>query len=94
MLNIDGVINYSVDFDGTPYSYTLLFRMGKNSSYYDCGERNTVDRDILQLPEMVIDSFDINPEKILKESFDMIWNAFGFTHSFNYDKNGNWQGQR
>ena len=58
------------------------------------GERNTVDRDILQLPEIVIDSFDVNPEKILKESFDMIFNAFGFARSFNYDEDGNWREQR
>ncbi|EDN71195.1 hypothetical protein BGP_3297 [Beggiatoa sp. PS] len=42
-----------------------------------------------QLPEIVIDSFEVNPEKLLKEPFKMIWNAFGFSHSLNYDDKGN-----
>lgn len=69
------------------------YQLAVNQAYLG-GEKNAVDRDILQLPEIVIDSFDFNPEKVFKESFDMIWNAFGFSHSLNYDDNGNWQGQR
>jgi len=152
MLNIDGVISYSDNFESVSPAYTQLFRSGIIEAvrvyppYQDEKSipivvyeqdilkivpsylkilseleiqppfylfismlgikdyqlkavnqvnwylvRNAVDRDILQLPEIVIDSFEVKLEKTLKESFDMIWNAFGFSHSFSYDDKGNRQ---
>jgi hypothetical protein len=37
-----------------------------------------IDRDILQIPELVIENFDIPVEKLLKPAFDTIWNACGY----------------
>jgi hypothetical protein len=38
-----------------------------------------IDVDTLILPEVVVDSLEEKPAKILKESFDLIWNACGRT---------------
>ncbi len=51
------------------------------------------ERDEILIPEGIINSLDIVPEKILRPSFDMVWNAFGYARSFNYDENGNWVGR-
>lgn len=53
-------------------------------------EQQVIDRDILFLPEIIIDNYDVNTKVILKPCFDLIWNACGFSKSFNYDKEDNW----
>jgi hypothetical protein len=47
-----------------------------------------IDRDILLLPEVIVDSYDIKPEVVLKPAFDAIWNACGFSNSLNYNDKG------
>ena len=48
--------------------------------------------DVLNLPEIVIEERAAEPTKVLRPLFDMVWNAFGFSRSFNYDEQGNWSG--
>ena len=50
-------------------------------------------RNVLMLPPVMIESFDVEPAVILKTLFDMVWNAFGFEGSRNYTKEGNWKPQ-
>lgn len=50
------------------------------------GEIHNIDRDIIFLPEIVIEDYDISPEKILKPNFDLLWNACGFPGCPLYDK--------
>lgn len=57
-------------------------------------ESKTIDRDILQLPEVLIETYNIKPEIVLKPTFDTIWNACGLAKSLNYDENGAWNPQR
>ena len=57
------------------------------------GEVHTIDRDILLLPEIVIESYDVIAEDILRPCFDSIWNACGFSRSLNYDDTGEWVGK-
>ncbi|MFA4830554.1 MAG: ATP-binding protein [Patescibacteria group bacterium] len=49
-----------------------------------------IDRDILQLPETIIESYNTEPKDILRPMFDLIWNACGFKRSQNFDEAGNW----
>lgn len=49
-----------------------------------------IDRDILQLPETIIESYDIEAKDILRPMFDLVWNACGYKMSYNFDENGNW----
>jgi hypothetical protein len=62
------------------------WKMGVNDSYLPY----KIDRDILQLPETIIYSFDTKPKDILRPMFDIIWNACGYERSFNFDEAGNW----
>ncbi|MDY6893683.1 MAG: ATP-binding protein, partial [Chloroflexota bacterium] len=51
------------------YSMAVPFHLRRNSQ--------TIDRDILLLPEIVVDNYDVSSESILKPCFDSIWNACG-----------------
>lgn len=48
-------------------------------------------RDIVTLPEVLLESYDVNVPEVLKKSFDMVWNAFGQPESINYAENGEWK---
>ena len=47
-----------------------------------------IDRDILFLPEVIIEKYDASPEDILKPCFDALWNACGYSKSPNYNNTG------
>lgn len=53
-----------------------------------------IDRDILQLPEALVETYNIKPELVLKPAFDVIWNSCGFAKSLNYDDKGEWKPER
>lgn len=57
---------------------------------YGSRRAHTIDRDILLLPEIVIESYRDNAERILRPCFDSIWNACGFRGSLNYNEAGEW----
>jgi hypothetical protein len=52
------------------------------------------DRDHLLADEVLIENVGEPVEKMLRPVFDQIWNAFGYPRSLNYDRSGNWLGQR
>ncbi len=66
------------------------FEMAVDRSRFWGNDYYKIDRDILQLPDAFIDSYDIEPKDILKPMFDLVWNACGYTHDYNFDEQGNW----
>ena len=48
--------------------------------------------DMVVFPEGVMVERDEQPHRVMKPVFDMVWNAFGFVGSQNYDEDGNWGG--
>ena len=66
------------------------YSMGVSKERFDIDETHTIDRDVLLLPEVLIQSYDVNAAKELKPCFDSIWNACGFRGSFNYNDEGEW----
>jgi hypothetical protein len=55
------------------------------------GDVYPIDRDMLLLPEVVIENYNVEAQHILKPCFDSIWNACGLSESLNYDENGDWK---
>jgi hypothetical protein len=53
-----------------------------------------IDRDTAILPDIVVDSLDVDIPAVMKPVFDAVWNACGYPRSFNYDELGNWKPQR
>lgn len=49
-----------------------------------------IDRDMLVLPEIVLESFEVNAAESMRPIFDSVWNAAGWPRSMNYDESGEW----
>jgi hypothetical protein len=49
-----------------------------------------IDRDALVLPEVVVESFEVDPKEVMRPIFDSVWNAAGWPRSMNYDDSGVW----
>lgn len=49
-----------------------------------------IDRDILNLPEIIVESYEEKAEQILKPCFNSIWNACGYPRDLNYNDEGKW----
>lgn len=47
-----------------------------------------IDKNILSLPEVLINNFDVDISEIMRPGFDAIWNACGLRRSMNYDEKG------
>ena len=65
------------------------FRLGMDYSFIDQGK--VLDRDLVLIPEIMIDDQIKNLPATFKPVFDIIWNAFGYERSSNYDEAGNWR---
>ncbi len=66
------------------------YSMGIDTWKYDIDEVHTIDRDVLLLPERMIESYDVSAEDVLKPCFDSIWNACGFARDLYYNDDGEW----
>lgn len=64
--------------------------VGQNTRFNN-NEPRYFDRDVLAIPDLEIDTFEVNAASILKPLFDFVWNAAGYRGSLNYDDNGVWQ---
>lgn len=68
------------------------YRFAVDRMRFHDGNRQA-DRDNLVLPEVRVESWSESPSDSLRPVFDMVWNAFGYERSFNYDANGQWVGR-
>lgn len=50
-----------------------------------------LDKDILLLPETIVNAYGAKVDQVLKPAFDAIWNACGFPSSQNYNEKGEWK---
>ena len=50
-----------------------------------------IDRDLLLVPELVAEAYDLDIGRTLRPIFDTIWSAAGYSGSLNYDPDGNWR---
>ena len=56
-------------------------------------ENHPIDKDVLIVPDIIVEDYDVDPASILRSAFDAIWQAAGWERSFNYNKDGKWVGQ-
>lgn len=66
------------------------YSLGVDTWKYVIDEIHTIERDILLLPEVVIESYDVSADKVLRPCFDSIWNACGFPRALYYNDEGEW----
>ena len=53
-----------------------------------------IDRDILMLPEVLCEDFDMDSETLLRPALDALWRAGGYERHQAYDNDGKWIGYR
>lgn len=58
---------------------------------YNSDDFYPIDRDHLYPPGQIVERPEQKAAAVLKPIFDSVWNAAGYTHSLNYDNDGNWQ---
>ena len=66
----------------------LMSSGGDGFTRYDS---QPIDREVLQVPEIVVENYEADPTRILQPIFDVVWNSAGFPRSMNYDQSGNWR---
>lgn len=69
------------------------FSLGVNPSedlFGDIGR--PVDRNEILLPEVLLESLDVEVSKVLQPLFDIVWNSAGYERSLNFDEDGHWVG--
>ncbi|HLC00758.1 MAG TPA: hypothetical protein VJL33_05520 [Candidatus Bathyarchaeia archaeon] len=57
-------------------------------------EQLRIDKDVLLLPETIVDDYGVKVEELLRPCFDSIWNACGHPKSMNFDEDGKWADNR
>lgn len=55
-------------------------------------DNGPLGREMVLLPEIYIESFEIDVPTALRPAFNMLWNAFGFLQCDMYDAGGRWKG--
>ena len=91
--------SFAEEFDIDPPYYLFLSFVGVRGCNFVVGRRwmseeaVVLRQETLILPEIVIESRDDPSHQVLRPTFDMVWNAFGFAASSNYDDQGNWVGR-
>jgi hypothetical protein len=58
------------------------------------GNARRIDRDVLMLPEILVEDLTAPVAPVLKPMFDLIWNACGIARSPDFDDGGNWRPRR
>lgn len=56
--------------------------------------RNAMDRSPCFLPQLRFEQPVAEVEAVIRPWCDLLWQAFGFERSFNFDENGNWRTRR
>lgn len=81
-----------------PYSLMVAMTGVKNrrlylGDNYRMRRNRFIDRDVLQLPDVLIQDPSLAGGKIMRPIFDAIWNAGGVEKCWSYDEEGRWRGR-
>jgi hypothetical protein len=75
-------------------SLTHIKNYKRCKSQHEFENPREIFKDILQLPETIIDNYKLTSDQILHNAFDALSNACGLPKSPNYDDNGRWAKNR
>lgn len=68
------------------------YRITPSNTYsFFAGGLTPIDRDVLNIPEVLLEGYDGKPYSFMRPIFDAIWNASGFAACPNYNELGVWQ---
>lgn len=87
-LGITGPVAVALSFLGVR-GYKLSMQ-----NVFEPDEPGVLDRDDLVVPDTLVDDLGCDVATMLKSTFDIVWNAFGWPRSLGYDDHGSWTGGR
>jgi hypothetical protein len=58
------------------------------------GGRPVVAKDVVTLPDVIVEGLDVEPGRVLRPIFDALWQTFGVSRSLTYDDHGKWDPDR
>ncbi len=97
---LSGYYSFATEFEIDPPYYFFLSLVGVRGCKFGVGTRRwgsdeavLIREETVMLPDVVIESRTDPPHQVLRPAFDMVWNAFGFAESSNYNDQGEWVGQ-
>ncbi len=67
--------------------YVLGVKVGLRHRSYS---QTPIDRDVLEVPEIMLEDFAKAPADVLRPIFDVVWNAAAWPRCLNYDNDGTW----
>jgi len=67
---------------------------GVNNFPFGRRGQDPIERDVLVIPEVLLETFEQDVAEVMRCAFDVVWNAAGWPRSMNYDKDGKWVGPR
>src|SRR6185295_11040356 len=69
------------------HGYVLGVRAGLRRRSYS---QTPIDRNELEVPEIMLEDFKKPAAEVLRPVFDAIWNAAAWPRCLNYDSDGSW----
>ncbi len=73
--------------------YSIAFLARDRIEMSVAGTIDTIERDLLLIPEIVIESYDVTVSVAMKPCFDSVSNAGGWSKSPSYNGKGKWSPQ-
>jgi hypothetical protein len=69
------------------------YKIATLSAKFSHFEGYEIARDLLLVPDILIEDYDVNVASVLRSAFDAVWRASGWERSMNYNKDGKWVAQ-
>jgi hypothetical protein len=66
------------------------FTLGVGNYFSQAINPHSIDRDFMAIPEILVETNQINFHQILRPIFDSLWNSCGFERCLHYDNDGNY----
>ncbi len=84
-----------VDLNVSHPVVVMLCFLGARGAYMSVdiryfGAAHPIDRDVVLVPDVVLEDPPTDLPRALRPMFDAVWNACGIAQSLNYDQKGNW----
>ena len=75
MLSLIGIVDFTL-------------YLGESTGFYN--PSHEIDRDILAIPDVLIEDYGADLAQTLRSVFDTLWQSAGMERSLSYDEQGNW----
>jgi hypothetical protein len=89
---LDNYLGFQETLGLTPPIFVMISMLDVKDYSLDLRHSTTrpIDRNVLMLPDIIVEEYRRGSAEMLRPAFDALWQASGFLRSGNYDENGKW----